>query len=166
MPVTVPPNTPEASPASPAAAVAPEPPRQLDRRYISGCIAGLLLGGALGVPGAYALLRASAEARPCAAGPSSEEQARKLAAGLRALAQREPARALEIFSELRRATPGDAVVHNNICVALNELGRYREAEAACKDALALDPGYALARNNLAWAQTQRDKPGVRATSSR
>ena len=88
-----------------------------------------------------------------------------LAAGLRALTQKDPERALEMFREMERLTPGDATVHNNICAALNDLGRYTEAVASCKDALDLDPGYALAKNNLAWARAQRDKAAPSATSS-
>lgn len=164
-PVTTPTNPVDPDPAPPAPASAPARPRQLDPRYISGCVAGLLLGGALGLPGAYALLRLGAEARPCAQGPSREERDAMHAAGLRALAQKEPARALEIFHEMERMTPGDAAVHNNICVALNDLGRYTEAVASCKDALDLDPGYALAKNNLAWARAQRDRTSSGAAST-
>ena len=162
--MTTPHDTVDADPASPAPAP-PERPRQLDRRYLSGCVAGLLLGGALGVPGAYALLRMGAEAQPRARGPSHEERDAMHAAGLRALAQKNPARALEIFHQMERVTPGDASVHNNICVALNDLGRYTEAVASCKDALDLDPDYALAQNNLAWARSQRDRTSPAAAST-
>jgi len=160
--MSTPPNTLEPDPASPAPASAPEPQRPLDRRYLAGCVAGLLLGGALGVPSAYALLRAGGEGQLCTEGPSREERDAKLASGLRALSEKNPARALEVFREMERATPGDATVHNNICVALNDLGRYVEAVDSCKDALDLDPSYALAKNNLAWARAQRDRASPRS----
>jgi tetratricopeptide (TPR) repeat protein len=155
----------EAGTPSPGPAPTSERPRQLDRRFLSGCVAGLLLGGALGVPSAYALLRAGEVAPPCSRGAGREQRDAMLAAGLRALSQKHPDRALEIFRQMEKLTPGDAVVHNNICVALNDLGRYTEAVASCKDALDLDPGYALAKNNLAWARAQRDRSSPRATSS-
>jgi tetratricopeptide (TPR) repeat protein len=168
--VTTPPETDPVAPASAEpGASAPERRPRLDRRYLTGCAAGLLLGGALGLPGAYALLRIDAHvAGPCAPGPSPEALATQLAAGLRALAEREPARALDIFRQMERATPGDPKVHNNLCVALNELGRYSEAVSSCKEAIALDPGFTLAKNNLAWARAQRDRtapPGVPAVQT-
>jgi tetratricopeptide (TPR) repeat protein len=157
----------DAKPASHPPTSPPARPRRLDRRYLGGCVTGLLLGGALGVPGAYALLRFAGEARPCAEGPSREERDAMLALGLRALSQKDATRALEIFRQMASVTPGDAAIHNNICVALNELGRYEEAVASCKDALDLAPGYVLAKSNLAWARAQRDRspstPGAATT---
>jgi Flp pilus assembly protein TadD len=45
-----------------------------------------------------------------------------------------------------------AVAYNNIGAAYCELGRWTEAITALETALRLQPGFALARNNLAWAQ--------------
>ena len=160
--MSTPPDTPETDFAPPEPPPAPERARSLDRRYLAGCVAGLLIGGALGVPSAYALLRVSGEARTCTEGPSREQRDAQLAAGLRALSQKDAARALEIFRQMERATPADATVHNNICVALNDLGRYAEAVDSCTSALDLAPGYALAKNNLAWARAQRDRAAPRA----
>ena len=44
---------------------------------------------------------------------------------------------------------------NNICAASNSLGRYADAVAACERALAINPEFPLARNNLAVTRTQR-----------
>jgi tetratricopeptide (TPR) repeat protein len=49
--------------------------------------------------------------------------------------------------------PTYAEAYNNICAALNALGKYASAVDACEHALALKPDYALARNNLAVAKT-------------
>src|SRR5689334_2312584 len=70
--VTTPLETDPQAPASaePGTSAAERRPL-LDRRYLTGCAAGLLLGGALGVPGAYALLRIDAHvAGPYAPGPT------------------------------------------------------------------------------------------------
>ncbi len=45
-----------------------------------------------------------------------------------------------------------AVVYNNMGAAYCELGRWAEAITALNAALRLKPDFALARNNLAWAQ--------------
>ena len=51
-----------------------------------------------------------------------------------------------------RLRPAYAEAYNNICAALNALGRYPSAADACEHALALNPDYPLARNNLAAAK--------------
>jgi Flp pilus assembly protein TadD len=48
--------------------------------------------------------------------------------------------------------PTYAEAYNNICAALNALGKYASAADACEHAVALRPDYALARNNLAIAK--------------
>ena len=48
--------------------------------------------------------------------------------------------------------PTYAEAYNNICAALNALGKYASAADACEHALALKPDYPLARNNLAVAK--------------
>ncbi|HWR98334.1 MAG TPA: tetratricopeptide repeat protein, partial [Candidatus Methanoperedens sp.] len=58
----------------------------------------------------------------------------------------EAVRHLEIMA---RALPDTAEVHNNLAVALAGTGRLAEAEEHLRRALALDPGYAAARANLA-----------------
>jgi tetratricopeptide (TPR) repeat protein len=44
--------------------------------------------------------------------------------------------------------PDYAEAHSNLGVTLHELGRLDEAEASCRQAIALKPDYALAHNNL------------------
>ena len=165
-------------------------PRPADRRFLAGCVTGLLVGVALAVPVAYALVRvdgppaqaaspaeatstsqvaslqASAPssstraASPTAgsATPGSAEQlATMLSAGLGALAEKNPTRALELFQAAERAFPQNARVQNNLCVALNELGRFAEAVGHCKRALTLEPALTLAQRNLHWAEAQLAK---------
>ena len=50
-----------------------------------------------------------------------------------------------------------AVAYNNICSAHIMLGEYDEAISACESALALDPGFERAANNLAWAKREKEK---------
>lgn len=180
-------------PPLPASADAPsslspiEGGRPADRRFLAGCVTGLLIGVALAVPVAYALVRAggppaqasSAEATSTAqvaptqaASPSptpaasrtaggqperSEQLATMLSAGLGALSEKDPTRALELFQAADRAFPRNARVQNNICVALNELGRFAEAVGHCKQALTLEPALTLAQHNLHWAEAQIQK---------
>lgn len=127
--------------------------QRVDRRYLVGCVAGVLLGGALAVPAAYALLRAS-PARDNGAVGRGESLSTLMSAGLDALARKDDARALELFRRATQAFPKNAPAHNNVCVALNELGRYEEAVPACEAALALQPGFRLAATNLAWARAR------------
>ena len=97
--------------------------QRVDRRYLVGCVAGVLLGGALAVPAAYALLRAS-PARDNGAVGRGESLSTLMSAGLDALARKDDARALELFRRATQAFPKNAPAHNNVCVALNELGRH------------------------------------------
>jgi hypothetical protein len=53
-----------------------------------------------------------------------------------------------------RLAPGDAKAYNNLCVAYNGLRDWPQAIAACNEALRIDPGFQLARNNLNWAVSQ------------
>ncbi len=46
---------------------------------------------------------------------------------------------------------------NNICASLIQLRRYDEAIAECQRAIALRPDFALAKNNLRWAETEKAK---------
>lgn len=48
-----------------------------------------------------------------------------------------------------------APAFNNICAAWCSLGEWDKAAAAGERAVALDPGSALAKNNLAWAKSRR-----------
>ncbi|MEO8216597.1 MAG: tetratricopeptide repeat protein [Acidobacteriota bacterium] len=50
-----------------------------------------------------------------------------------------------------------AAAFNNICAAYNSLERWDEAIAACRSALEIDPEFQLARNNLNWAESRRER---------
>jgi Flp pilus assembly protein TadD len=139
----------------------------MDRNYVVGFVAGSLVGLALGVPGGYALLRAPVRAAapaPSAAIPRKAPLAVLIDEARQAARSGQPERALAKTLEAERLDPKSAVVKNNLCSYLNELRRYDEAIAACNAALRLDPDFTMARNNLSWARSAREKEGT-ATSS-
>ncbi|MGZ8430258.1 MAG: tetratricopeptide repeat protein [Candidatus Deferrimicrobiaceae bacterium] len=53
-----------------------------------------------------------------------------------------------LWEDTTRKSPGKARAWNNLGFAYGLAGRFRDAEAAYLRALAIDPGYALARGNL------------------
>jgi len=53
-----------------------------------------------------------------------------------------------LWEDTARKSPGKARVWNNLGYAYGQAGRFPDAEAAYLRALAIDPGYALARGNL------------------
>lgn len=129
-----------------------------NRRYLVGGIGGVLIGAALAVPIAYALLRLSPDTPPAPPkGRSAAALDALLDAGLRSLSRKDAEGALLVFRAAEIFYPRNAPVQNDICVALNELRRYEQAVKACEKALAIDPIFSLARNNLAWAREQRAK---------
>jgi hypothetical protein len=174
----------EEEPQIPGAALPPSSPPEgtyrADRRYLVGCVTGFLLGVALAVPGAYALLRAGAPASSAstrassadtsasnAGAPANDEAlATLLSVGLGALADNDPARALQIFQGTAQAFPASARVHNNICVTFNELSRYAEAVRHCELAITLDPALTLAQRNLQWAQDQLQRTSSASAAAR
>jgi tetratricopeptide (TPR) repeat protein len=48
-----------------------------------------------------------------------------------------------------------ALAYNDIAAAYGALNKFDEEIAACNKALAIDTGYTLAKNNLAWALSQK-----------
>jgi tetratricopeptide (TPR) repeat protein len=42
----------------------------------------------------------------------------------------------------------NAVAYNNICSSYNALAKYNKAKEACEQALKINPGFELAKNNL------------------
>jgi tetratricopeptide (TPR) repeat protein len=65
------------------------------------------------------------------------------------------------FAEALAGAPGDAVLHNNLAVALFQGGRIAEAAAAFERAVELDPNHVAARNGLAFACLNRgDQAGA------
>jgi Flp pilus assembly protein TadD len=145
----------------------------IDRRYLVGFIAGTLVGLAFGVPSGHALLRggdhspspaALVPAPPRAPAPHEVSVVALIDEGRQALRNGKPERALATALEAERLDPNDANVKNNLCAYLGELHRYDEAIAACNAALRLQPGFQLARNNLAWMQAERSKADVHTSS--
>ena len=53
-----------------------------------------------------------------------------------------------LWEDTARKSPGKARAWNNLGYAYQQVGRFRDAEAAYLRALQVDPGYALARGNL------------------
>jgi tetratricopeptide (TPR) repeat protein len=56
-----------------------------------------------------------------------------------------------------RLAPASAEGHNNLGLALSELGRFAEAEACYQEALRLNPRYADAHNNLGSAYKEQGR---------
>lgn len=55
--------------------------------------------------------------------------------------------------------PKSAIAYNNLCSAYNALEKWDEAASACREALKLDPGFQLAKNNLNWSEQQKSRTG-------
>ena len=53
--------------------------------------------------------------------------------------------------------PDFAAAYNNICAAYNAIGQWDSAIVAGREAVRLDPGNNLAKNNLAFAEAERQK---------
>ena len=58
---------------------------------------------------------------------------------------------LTLFTRLARTSPGSAMVHSNLGLALYDAGEYDRAVVEYHTAIDLAPGFALAHNNLAAA---------------
>jgi len=50
--------------------------------------------------------------------------------------------------------PTSAEAYNNIAAAYEDLGMWEEAVQAAKEAIRLKPDFQLAKNNLAWSESQ------------
>jgi tetratricopeptide (TPR) repeat protein len=70
-----------------------------------------------------------------------------------------------LWEDTARKSPGKARAWNNLGYAHGLAGRTRDAEAAYLRALAIDPGYALARGNLEQSR-RKEKPETRKPSGR
>ena len=80
-----------------------------------------------------------------------------VAKGQRALDEGRPDQAIGEFLRADQIDPRNAVVQNNLCVANTLLRRYDDAIGMCRAALNLEPNFQLAKNNLAWALSERAK---------
>ncbi|TPG59759.1 hypothetical protein EAH89_05900 [Roseomonas nepalensis] len=115
------------------------------RRALS--TAGLALGASLSLlacaePGSAPRPVASAGAAPVATGG-------KLAAGRTALAAGDAIRAESLLNDALREGSKDAITLSLLGVSLDMQGKQAQAQARYREALALDPAHAGARNNLA-----------------
>jgi protein O-GlcNAc transferase len=75
-------------------------------------------------------------------------QSASIDAALEDLANGRPAAAVAALKQALALDPRLAPAHQNLGIALEELGRPDEAEAAYRDALRIDPAYVAALNNL------------------
>lgn len=84
----------------------------------------------------------------CCAGREFEMAARRHDFARGELENGRPAAAVKALKQALALVPTRASAHNDLGLALKDLGRFDEAERAHCDALALDPTYALAHQNL------------------
>ncbi len=79
-----------------------------------------------------------------------------------------PLDALACYDRARVLRPGDAELHNNRAIALQDLGRFADAFASYDEALSLSPDYPLARfhRSLACLALGDFEPGWRDYESR
>ncbi|HVR20232.1 MAG TPA: hypothetical protein VMS65_11065, partial [Polyangiaceae bacterium] len=132
----------------------------VDRARLVTFLSGIAVGCILAFPAAYAVVRGR-PATPRATSADPAELARHVqtlvAKGQRALDEGKPDQAIVEFLRADQIDPRNAVVQNNLCVANTLLRRYDDALGACKAALNLEPDFQLAKNNLAWALSEREK---------
>ena len=116
----------------------------------------------VGLPLAWLLVRGSWARKPVPAPHRSSviglpAQDTTGQTGLRLLREGRPQEALASLREAARTSPGNAIVLNNLCVAEIQVGEFGVAVRDCERAVAMDPDFELARNNLAWARAERLK---------
>lgn len=68
-----------------------------------------------------------------------------------------PGRAIPVLLTVVSEDKTNTVAWNNLCAANNMLKDYKDAIAACTEALRIDPNFQLAANNLKWAIDQQQK---------
>ncbi len=81
--------------------------------------------------------------------PSKAELSALEGQGLKAMRAGDFATAVAAYEELVRSAPSVAPFRADLCVADFSAGRYRQAAAACREALKLDPGMKAPRDFLA-----------------
>ncbi len=64
---------------------------------------------------------------------------------------------IEAGNEALKLKPDFAAAYNNIGSAYNSMGKFAEGKAALTKSLAIDPSSQLAKNNLAWAESELKK---------
>jgi tetratricopeptide (TPR) repeat protein len=68
-----------------------------------------------------------------------------------------PGRAIPVLNTVIASDPKSSIAWNNLCVAHTLLQEYIPALDACNHALQIDPAYQLAKNNMKWAQDEKQK---------
>lgn len=100
---------------------------------------------------------------PAAAQQSGSQTAQgALNAAFSLIRAKQPARAIPLLNAILTADPRNALALNDRCVANIMLGIFTPAIEDCQKAIALSPDLQLARNNLAWAEGERDKARQKA----
>jgi len=84
--------------------------------------------------------------------PVSESIAPRIDQALRLIQANQPGKAVPLLEEVVASDPRNAIAWNNLCAANTMLMSYNIAIQDCAKALAIQPDFQLARNNLAWAQ--------------
>jgi Tfp pilus assembly protein PilF len=84
--------------------------------------------------------------------PAQGDYEREIDRAQIALRANKPRESLVPLARAARLRPDAFAVHNNYCVAYGLLKRKREAVESCRRAVQIEPGSALARNNLTWVQ--------------
>lgn len=65
--------------------------------------------------------------------------------------------AVEVLTPLLVEVPRSAIAWNNLCVARTLQLNFSLAIDACNRGIQVDPSYQLLRNNLKWAESERDR---------
>lgn len=125
-------------------------------------LAGLAVGVGVALP--LALLLSRQPARPVVAEALQIQSL--ITESQRALSGGKPEQALPLLVTADSLGLKNEVVQNNLCVTFIMLHRHDDAIEACKVALVLNPNFALARNNLRWAQAELAKAENRPSAAR
>ncbi len=103
----------------------------------------------------YSISQKARGGRSAATPGNARTAADRLNAGLSLYASSNFAAAEAEFRKAIELDPGSALAYNDLGATLNNLQRWDEAIAALGKAVALNPALDLARNNLAWAVSQK-----------
>jgi len=74
--------------------------------------------------------------------------------------------ALQAYKRATEVNPSAPLAWNNMCVELNGQKKFAEAIEHCEKALALDPKFQLARNNLEFAKSKRAEQAKELTKKK
>lgn len=66
-------------------------------------------------------------------------------------------KSVEAFSQLIKLDPKNSIAYSNLASCYNGLQKWQEAIDACNEALRINPGFELAKNNKRWAERQLEQ---------